>query len=265
MFKKFRNSLETPNHPLLGPNLWILKFAGLLQPKAGLRKHIHNLIHFGAILFVASQYLELYIIRSHLNSALRNLSISMLSTVCVIKAGTFVFWDDKWKKILKWISMTELKLKEKNDDATEMVMSEYKSYSRKIAYFYWSLVYCTVLTVIGAPLATYVSDADYREKIRNHEEPYPEIMSSWLPFDKSRSFGYVLYVLEHIFICHYGGSIVASYDTNAVVIMNFFAGQLKLLSIDCSRIFKKDKTAESYKKALINIRDCHERHTELIK
>nr|UVB79109.1 odorant receptor 9 [Heortia vitessoides] len=255
--------LENKDHPLLGPSLWGLKKCGMWQPKTGIRRMFFNFIHITATLFVVSQYVELWCIKSDLDLALRNLSVTMLSTVCVIKAGTFVMWQEHWKNVLQYVSNLEKDQLSRKDKVTDTIISEYTVYSRRVTYFYWSLVSATVLTVILAPFAGYISSDEYRARISAELAPYPEIMSSWVPFDRTRGIGYWASVLEHSLICFYGGGIVAIYDSSAVVLMAFFAGQLKLLSENCSRMFESDVV--DMEQEMLKIAECHHHHKNLIK
>ncbi|KAL0868348.1 hypothetical protein ABMA27_007867 [Loxostege sticticalis] len=264
MLRRFVSSLEHEDNPLLSPTLWGLQKWGMWQPKNGPSPKISNAIHFAAILFVISQYVELWLIRSDLNLALRNLSVTMLSTVCVFKASTFVAWQKYWRNVIENVSKLEKRQLSKKDKMTNTIIDEYTKYSRRVTYFYWTLVTATVLTVIVAPLVGFLSSAETRQRIRNGYDSYPEIMSSWVPFDRSRGLGYWVSVLEHILICFYGGGIVATYDSNAVVLMTFFAGQLKLLSVNCSRLFEGEEEI-TYEEEIKKIRECHYHHLLLIK
>ncbi|CAF4879855.1 unnamed protein product [Pieris macdunnoughi] len=255
--------LEDPLHPLLGPTLKGLGAWGMWQAERGIKKVFYNIVHILATLFVISQYVELWFIRSKLDLALRNLSISMLSTVCVVKAGTFVYWQNDWRNVINFVSLTELS--QSKDKSTKHISREYRKYSRLVTYFYWSLVAATVFTVILAPLVSFLSSPMYRERIINGSAPYPEIMSSWAPFDKSRGLGYVIMVIEHTLICFYGGGIVATYDSNSVALMTFFSGQLEILKVKCNMLFGDGMNVVSYEEAVSNIKKCHYHHINLVK
>ncbi|XP_041983222.1 odorant receptor Or2-like [Aricia agestis] len=256
------NRFEDPENPLLGPTLWGLQTWGMWQPKPGLAKNLYNLLHFLIIFFIISQYVELWIIRENLEMALRNLSITMLSSVCVIKAGTFVFWQKNWRDIVDFVRHFESYQRRKKDDITQNFLDDYKRYSRKVTVCYWSLVAATVFTVVLTPLASFMSSAEYRMQIRNGTKPYPEILSSWTPFDRTRGIGYILSLVMHALICVYGGGIVANYDTNVVVLMSFFTGQLGLLRAKCERLFEN---INSYSDAVKNVRECHKHHDLLVR
>jgi hypothetical protein len=264
MLKSFLQNLENEIHPLLGPTLWGLSKWGLKLPNRGIGTKVYIMVHIFATIFVLTQYIELVRIRSNLDLALRNLSVTMLSTVCVVKAGTFVFWQEDWKSIIEYVSKTERVQMLIKDEITRKILADYKTYSRRVTYFYWALVAATVGTVILSPLGAFWTSHEYRGRIREGILPYPEIMSSWLPFDRTKGSGYCVSVLLHILICFYGGGVVATYDSNAVVLMSFFAGQLKLLSINCSRIFD-DNEVESDTEKIKRIGECHRCHLMLVK
>ncbi|XP_046972080.1 odorant receptor 83a-like [Vanessa cardui] len=264
LFQALTN-LEDPANPLLGPTLWGLQKWGMWQPNKGLSRVIYNIIHLLAIIFVLSQYVELWYIRSNLEMALRNLSVTMLSTVCVVKAGTFIAWQKYWRNIFEKVSMLEKEQTNKRDDSINKIIKRYTGYSRTVIYFYWCLVTVTVITVILAPLVIYLSSSKRREEIRNGTSAYPEIMSSWAPFDKTRGYGYVILVTIQTLICFYGGGIVANYDANAVVLITFFSGQLEILKSNCERLFGDGHEQISYAEAVRRIQDCHQHHVILIK
>lgn len=263
MFQSLLVNLENPAHPLLGPNLWILKNWGMWQPIKAKTNTIYNILHIFAVLFVLSQYVELWLIRSNLEMALRNLSITMLSSICVIKASTFVILQNDWRNIIDYISKTEIIQLKVGDKVINNIIKGYTKYSRKVTYFYSCLSSATVFVVIITPLGSYLSSAEYRELMRNGTVSYPETMSSWAPFDRSKGYGYWIMTFIQSFICIYGGGIVAGYDTNAVVVMSFFTGQLMILKTNCTRLFSEN--VMNYEDAVRNIRDCHTHHVNLVK
>lgn len=262
MGNKILKNLQDPDHPSLGPTLYGLQLWGMWQPKRGISSFICNLVHICAIIFVLSQYIELWIIRSDLESALRNLSVTMLSSVCVVKAGTFVLWQKHWRSVFEYVSNLEKNELSKNDTVSCKTIREYIAYSRKVTFIYWCLVTATVFSVILAPLASFISLPIDEQMPNNSSKAYPEIMSSWVPFDKTHGIGYLAMILEQTVICFYGGGIVANYDSNAVVIMSFFSGQLKLLKLNCERTFEQNGVDSG--ESTNRIAQCHEHHSNLI-
>ncbi|XP_038207509.1 odorant receptor 43a-like [Zerene cesonia] len=259
-FTKFTKSLEDSNHPLLGPVLWSLDVAGMWKSNNNILSKV-TMIQVAAVVTLITEFIELWFIRSDMGRALRNLSVSALSLSCVFKSCTFVLWQKDWRLVIDYASSLEKEQLRKNDRIVNGIIREYTKYSRNIMYFYWCLCFCTVLAMILSPLFIYWSSSEQRELIRNGSLPYPEILSSWAPFDKSRGYGYAVMVVEHILMCIYGSLTVASYDSNAVVLMTFFFGQLKILKENCKRVFIDDRNSQSVQR----IFECHHHHVQLIK
>nr|ALM26216.1 odorant receptor 27 [Athetis dissimilis] len=238
---------------------------GVCGKKNRIKSFFYNLVHFLAFLFVISQYIELWIIRHNLEMAMRNLSVTMLSTVCVIKACNFVFYQNLWKKIFEYVSETEKLQLTKKDEAVNKIIFYYIKYARCVTYFYWGLVTATALTIILAPFFVFWSSSTYRERIRNGTAPYPEIISSWVPFDRSRGFGFCVASFYQIFATFYGGTVVANFDSTAIVVMTFFTGQLQILSVNCERLFGDGNEVVNYDEAVKRIKECHLHHLYMVK
>nr|AOG12946.1 odorant receptor [Eogystia hippophaecolus] len=265
MLKNFVSKLENPDHPSLGPTLWGLQAFGLWQPTKGVANIIYNLKHIFLALFIMRQYVELWIVRSDLDLVLTNLSKTVVTTFCVIKAGTFVFWQKRWRDVIEYVSTLERRQLSEKDDVTKTFIGDYIKYSRNITYMYWFLAIMTVFSLTVAPILVFFLSSKHHKHIKNETMPYPQIMDSWVPFDKSSGYGYWFTVLEATFVCYHGGGIVATYDSNALVIMSFFAGQLKLLKANCARLFGDGVETVTHKDAMKRIRDCHSHHLLLIK
>nr|AXF48779.1 odorant receptors OR29 [Lobesia botrana] len=265
MIKAFLESLEDPNRPLLGPNYWLLNKIGLLLPENWMQRLCKVVIHEIATYFVLSQYMELYVIRSDLDLVLTNLKISMLSTICVIKANTFVFWQSNWHQVINYVTDADKFERENQDAAKGNIIHSYTKYCRRVTYFYWVLVFTTFITTTTTPLIRYYSSAKFREDFHNGTEPFPHIFSSWMPFDKEHSPGCWITVLWHIGICAYGATIVAAYDSSAIVILVYFGGKLDLLRIRCREMLGKCGLGISDKEANLAVRQLHEIHVLILK
>ncbi|XP_045504398.1 odorant receptor 4-like [Colias croceus] len=254
--RKFTENLEDPNHPLMGPVISSLNLAGMWKPDNKIKVTI---IQVFAALSLVTEFIELWYLRSDMGSAMRNLSTTTLSLTCVVKSGTFVLWQKDWRQVIDYASSLEREQIEKNDRVTNKIIKKYTKYSRSLMYFYWCVSFGTVLAMLIAPLVMYMSSSEQRELIRNGSLPYPEIISSWVPFDKTRGYGYTAILVIQVCMCLYGGLTVASYDSNAVVLMTFFFGQLEILKENCKRLFDEERSSVE------RIRECHYHHVELIK
>ncbi|XP_038210320.1 uncharacterized protein LOC119831132 [Zerene cesonia] len=262
MLKKFINSLEDPEKPLFGPNFWILKKVGLILPNNYKGKIFYIFMHELVTLFVITQYIELYIVRSDFELVLTNLKISMLSIVCVVKSNTFILWQDKWKQVIKYVTEADHWERQMKDAVKGRIIDKYTSYCRKLLNFYWVLLVITVTTVCGSPLFRYLSSSSYREALHNGTELFPHIFSSWTPFDKYHSPGSWITMILHTYFCLEGAGIMASYDTCVLVIMIFFGGKLDLLKERCKEIFKDVYTEEE---VIAKVKELHEIHVSLMK
>nr|XP_013189933.1 unnamed protein product [Amyelois transitella] len=265
MIRKFLANKEDDNHPLLGPNIWGLKLGRLLQTHdgSGFNSLIYNLIHIAATFFVLSQYIELWFIRFDIALALENLSVTMESTICIVKAVTFVFWHKSWSDIINFVSSLELSQLCTNDGKTRVVIGKYTKYSRVVTYSFCVLLVGTVLSEVVSPLlALFISNNE--DTVKNTTVSYPPIMSSWTPFERSQGFGYCLVFIEQTWFCCYAGVITSFYDSTVIVLMNFFAGQMHLLNINCSRLFENSGELTNHE-AEQKIRECHNHHLSLLK
>ncbi|XP_063548279.1 odorant receptor Or2-like [Cydia strobilella] len=266
MLKKYVARLEDPNHPLLGPTLRGLQSCGMWQPNSGLSRIIYNLIHLAATLILVSLYVELWFIRADLELALKNLSFTMITTVGVVKAGTFVAWQTYWRDVIQFVSTLERSQLQKKEKTTSTIIEDYTKYSRNVTCFFWGLIASTFLTVILAPLVDFfLSFSEQRELMLNGTIPFPELMSSWVPFDKTKAFGYCFQTVEQIMICFYVAVINANYDANTVVLLSFFRGQLELLLAKSKKLFSEDGNPVSYSESMERIKQCHMHHLSLIK
>ncbi|KAI5633010.1 7tm odorant receptor domain-containing protein [Phthorimaea operculella] len=99
----------------------------------------------------------------------------------------------------------------------------------------------------------------------NGTEPYTEVVSSYVPWSKETIPGYLAASLYQTYAATYGGGWITSFDTNAMVIMVFFRGELEMLRVDCRKIFGDGSKKVNDKVAMDRLKDLHRRHVELVK
>nr|QIJ45798.1 olfactory receptor [Glyphodes pyloalis] len=259
------NKLENPKKPLLGPNVKALKFWGLLLPKNVFMKYFYLLMHVLVIIFTATEYVDVWFVKDDLNLLLNNLKITMLATMSVIKVVTFLYWQEHWKNIIDYVTRADLAQRVTVDAHKNELISRFTSYCRKITYFYWSLMYTTVLIVMFQPIFKYFLSPSYRENVKLGNETYLQVVSSWFPLDKNTIPGYLAASVYQSFAAIYGGGWITSFDSNAMVIMVFFRAELELLKIDCVNIFGSYESQVSDEVALMRLKECFRRHVELVK
>lgn len=257
----FAKSLEDPRHPLLGPNLKALYWGGMWQIGSKLVTRCHNFSHFVSMVFIFTEFIELFNLSDNINKMLNNLSVTALSLICGLKCISFVMWQKKWKGLIENISEEEI-LEMRNTDVDIMqIVADYTKYSRTVSYLYWILAFISNLTLIAAPFFIFLS-ASYRKALNTGDETYPEILSCWIPFDKTRITNYVVLCIFHALLSSKGALVVAVYDSNAVAIMIFLKGQIKILRKKCENIFENTTSVEDI---VIRIKECHRHHNFLMR
>nr|UVB79115.1 odorant receptor 17 [Heortia vitessoides] len=259
----FAKRLEDPKHPLLGPNLKGLYLFGLWQTGSRYRKIAYNIVHVTTIFFVISQITELYFLRHDLNKALSNSSLTTLSVICCMKCFSFVLLQPTWCKLVKGISAEELREITIQNSRSLKIMEGYTKYSRIITYLYWMLVGSTNTILVVAPFLNYFLTSSYSDDTDANVDPYPQIMSSWFPFNTEKNPGYIVATLIQIVMSVQGAAVIAIFDTCAVAIMSFLKGQMILLKQKCMLIFENEN--EDYEQFLKNIKECHRHHNFLIE
>lgn len=250
---------ENPKYPLLGPNIRGLYWIGMWQDEKKYRNAFFNFVFFFNLLFVVSEFVELYFVRTDPMMLLLNSSVTLSTVVTTSKVVVFILNLQRWKSLVENISREEILALENNDPKVIELMKRYKKYSRLVTYIYSSIVLTTNFAVIMLPFIKYITASSYREMIKNGTEPLPQIFNSWFPFDKTKMPGYLLAVSVHIGISTLLAGITAFYDSTAVAVMVFSKGQLQILRYKCEQIFgDNDNIPRS--EVMNNIKECHRLH-----
>lgn len=256
------NALEDSRNPSLGPTLKALYLFGLWQTGSTFRFAVYNIIHVSSIFFAVSQFIDLYFVKDDVNKILDNMSLTVLSVICVAKCFSYVLWQKKWKELIKSISEEELLHVKEKDPLVQKHVNSYIKYTRIITYMYWLMVFGTNILLIATPFLKFLSSQNFRNEIRQGQELLPQIFSSWFPFDNNKMPGYLVGIVVHIVMGSQGSGVIAAYDTNSVAILTYFKGQMIILRHKCINIFEK---ADSVDGILEKIKECHRHHTILIK
>lgn len=260
---KSADRLENPKYPLLGPNIKGLYVFGIWLHGPKLRNYIFGFIHICSGLFVATEFIDLYQTRKDMMKVLLNASMTGFGLVAITKTSVTLLMQSKWIQIANSISEEEKSEIRKNDSNSTRIMTEYKTYSRAITYVYWVLVAMTGVATVLSPALRFTS-SEYREAIRNGTESYPFILSSWFPFNKNKMPGYCVATIVHVHITIQGAGVVATFDSNAVVVMTFLKGQAMIVSDKCRRLFGEDKMV-SEKEFIARVKECHRNHNLLME
>lgn len=262
MLRNLVRKFENPDRPLLGPNFKALTFWGLILPENSYKRTFYLTMHILVTIFTATEYIDIWFVKDDMNLLLNNVKITLLATVSVAKVTTFLAWQKHWKSIIEYV--TEADLARRSSVDKEAIIKNYTNYSRKITYIYWSLMYTTVIIVIGQPLIKFISSSSYRDNVRNGTDSYIEVVSSWVPFDKNTIHGHLAASLFQSYAAIYGGGWITSFDTNAIVIMVFFKAEIGMLRMDCANIFGKGGEIND-REATQRLRSCRQRHLTLME
>lgn len=246
MLEKLFNRFEDPSQPLLGPNIISLKTIGLIMPK---NKALKLLSIFNQILltiFMITEWIEVYYLRSDINLLITNVKLSILGFVCVVKGNTFMIWQNKWNELFDYVSTVDIEDRKTKDPVRKQLIVDYTKYSRKLTYFYWMLSASTIVCLLLTPIAKFITTPNYHQKILDGVEQFPHILSAWFPLDKNSFPVCWFVVIWQLPLCFYGGSILATYDSSVLVIINFFSSQLDMMQIKCSEMFNGNITDEIF-------------------
>ncbi|XP_059051773.1 odorant receptor Or2-like [Achroia grisella] len=256
----FAKGLEDSENPLLGPNLRGLYWCGGWRDANKFRNALSNIAVFCAVTFITSEIIEVYCLRSDINKMLYSISVSILSVISASKNIHFMLNQKKLKMLITLISTYEISDSNKVEDDTIKEMKKYTKYARIVTYTYWILVFATNIGMIVTPLIKYAS-AVYNVDV-DSSEMYPEIISSWFPFDKTKKPGYIIASVIHILMSTYGALAIGACDMFAITVLTFIKGQLIILNKKCIKIFASNYSESNILEA---IRDCHRRHNILLK
>lgn len=266
--KHFINSKEYTNYPSLGPSMSVLNYLGIWDcdyPALNIyHKILMILLRFNYVIITICMYIEVWFIRHDLQQVLFNLSLTFLCTISVWKIISLTFWRKHWEDCVREISNWEcVDLK---DPDNWHFMVDYIRYSRLITVMY-SVVSGATGTFLGSsPLVKYItSSKEYRAALSNGSEPYPQVVSVWVPFDKNEPLGYTAISFYAIVVHTFGATFIFAYDSMSMSMMIFFAGQMKILRDKCGTIFGRGDQRISDNEVADRIRDCHKRHEFLFK
>lgn len=265
---KFLSRFENPERPLLGPNISVLEILAMWQPpNRKYKNYIFDFLMCCSAIFTVSESIELarLILESNYEAALRNLSFTLLSTMCFLKQLTFIVWQKYWKELFDFATNLEKSQRCQKDEKIDTIMDGYHRYSWIIRCLTYTVVSVTVAAGISSPIIISFASTEIRHGIINGSIPYPELMSIWVPFDKTRGAGYCFVLIVEAYQYIWGGVIISAYDTTAVTLFSFFAGQLKVLKVNCRRIFGDINEQVSCEESVKRIKACHDHHLSVFR
>lgn len=265
MLTQLLSKLENPERPLLGPNCKALSFWGLLSPKNVVKKYLYYLMNFLFVLFVVTEYIEICFLTSDVSLLLNNLKFTLLASMSAVKIMVFMYWQKHFMEIIDYITKTDSVQRKSSDTKIIDIINKYTKNCRIKTYLYWSLLFTTTAILVFSPFIKYIIFSIQRAETNNGTEKYIEVISAWVPFDKTTFVGYIGASAYQIFSSIYGAGWVTAFDSTAMVIMVFFRGELEMLRIDSSKIFGDDTQSLTDDVAFTKLKECHRRHVDMIK
>nr|AQQ73528.1 olfactory receptor 57 [Heliconius melpomene rosina] len=263
--QKLFNVLEDPNQPFVGRNIKLLKIFGLLLPENNKKlKLIYFIFHAYVLMFIVTQWMELFTSRSEIIMILRNVKYAIFASVNVTKVSTCILWQKDWKFILDFITKVDEERRTTKDKVSKDILQKYTFQSKVVTYLYFYLTYCTIAMMIIQPTVQFSLSSSYREKLKSGKEKPLEVVNSWLPVDKRTSSGYIIMIICQMLPLIYSGGWITSYDTNAIAVMTFVCCELELLRRDCQILFGTIKEPASNEEAKAKLAKCHKRHNDLV-
>lgn len=271
MIKRLLSKLEDPSKPLLGPNIWILKFISHIP----MNNKFIDLINIGNKLLlnvlILSQLIDLCLLAigdgtgpKDMNHLLTNLKYTLMGFITIVKGNTFLYWQKKWVAIFEYTTAADLQARRNADDYQKDIIKSYTKYSHTLTYAYHFVTVSSASIMILTSVIKATCIPYYRDGVKNGTEPFPHSMSVWVPFDKNASPGCWFLLFWHLNVSGYGGCVLAVYDSSVLVMMKFFEKYLELLQRDCSMIYRSNKTMTD-EEFRARVKDCHTRHNLFLK
>lgn len=265
MLSRLLEKLENPERPLLGPTYKALTFWGLLLSQNVIKKYFHLLMYLTLITFVASEFVDLWLIKADMKRALNNVKSTLFSLITTFKLIVFLYGQKDWKAIIDYVTKADFAQRKSTNSKNIDIINKYTKYCRILTYLYWSLLVVTIAMIVFVPVFKFILSPSYRANTRNGTEDYLQVISSWVPFDKSTFKGYLGAFVYQVCATICGIFFMLSFDTNAMAIMIFFRGELEMLRIDSSNIYGEENQLIDDTAALNRLKDCYRRHIELVK
>lgn len=249
---KFFNFLEDPEHPCLGPHIWLLKLTGQYHPELKtLKARIKLVLYYIAIIFFFSQYIRCAL-------SFNGASIQLILQYApfhmgVAKTCFFQKNHNEWVRLIKYISEVEIKQRSMRDDKTEGIMKQYIKRSRRVTYFFWGLAFFSNFSIFTEPYQK-------NQIVENGTNVYLVIFDGYTPFEREPP-GYYFSMATQTVLGYMMSTYVVSWDMLTVSIMIFFVGQLKISRWNCTNVIDLQSKLSSH----VNIAECHRFHTRLVR
>ncbi|XP_068623963.1 odorant receptor Or2-like [Battus philenor] len=265
MLKRLLRKLEDPERPLLGPNLRVLRFVGLVLGDNIFDRCVRNGVSIGITIILLSECADVWLNRSDLDTLLENLQFSLCSTISGLKIFSIYIWKSDWIKIIDYVNRADIEQRKSTDPYNVRYVNKYTRYCRKITYIYWLVTWCSGLNNVVQPLLKYILKPDYRHNVNNGTVIGIEVIRTWVPWNKQSLKGYIALSIYESFYTLFGACWILAIDSFTIVVMVFFRLELEVLRNDCRNIIGSEDEAVDETESRRRIKECHRRYTDLLK
>ncbi|XP_063531924.1 odorant receptor 49b-like [Cydia strobilella] len=245
--------LEDPEHPSMGPFLRFINLTGNWHPNMELKStQFKQLVFYITMTFFFSQYLKCVI------------GLSLSALLFILKTLPFHMGTPKsiyfrkdhhlWQKLIDYISRTERRQLSDEDEEVIDVMDEYIRKSRRVIYLFWLMAICCNISLFTEPYQK-------NQVVENGTDTYVPVFHFYVPFNQEVPPGYYYSMVLQTIVGNIMSSYVISWDSLVMPTLIFFAGQLKISRVYCTKAIDPESKERSHQ----NIIECHRFHTTLIK
>ncbi|KPJ19351.1 hypothetical protein RR48_01890 [Papilio machaon] len=217
------------------------------------------------LIFIATEYIDIWFTRSELDHVLVNLKSSMSSTSYGFKIITVYLWQTRWKQIIAYVNRADIEQRKSSDSFNVNIIIKFTRYCRRITYIYWILIVITGFSIVLHPLFKYITTPIYRLNVKNGTELGLAVVPSWVPWDKTKFSGYIVASLFQSYATIFGIGWISAFDATAIVIVVFFRVEIEVLRNDCRYIFGTEESTVDEEEIYRRIKTCHRRYVDLIK
>ncbi|XP_061709435.1 odorant receptor 49b-like [Cydia pomonella] len=245
--------LEDPEHPSGGPYLRFLNLTGNWHPNMELKStRFKQLVYYMTMAFFFSQYLKCV------------MSLNLSALLFILQTAPFHMGTPKtiyfrkdhhlWQKLIDYISRTELRQLSDEDEEVIDIIEEYIGKGRRVIYLFWFMA-------ISCNISIFTEPYQKNQFMENGTDIYVPLFHFYFPFNQDVPPGYYYSMFLQTILGNIMSTYVISWDSLVISTFIFFAGQLKISRVYCTKIIDPESKEQSHE----NIIKCHRFHTSLIE
>ncbi|XP_037970294.2 uncharacterized protein LOC119692795 isoform X1 [Plutella xylostella] len=260
MLNRIKHTLIDDSKVLLGPNVALLRLAGLYLPAGRGARTACLLLHALGTAFIVLQYVELYFISDDLHLVVLTLKINMASTNVVMKAFCYLVFQRRWRELHDYVTAADEA--ERARPAAAAAVRRYTALSRRVTAAFCMFSVFTGFVLVFGPYIKWLSERYLDRVPAELMGPVDHIFQAYVPFDKYSPRGRLIANIWFAMGALYGCAVFTAFDVAAVVVMVFLGCKLQLLAARCERLFAPAPGGDRFWET---VREVHTEHVMLIK